>query len=250
MVLEFSKILVPVLFGCFVALDIASVFPRIAGSMIGKNGIAYAFQVMTNTVKRVFIVSYPPLLGLISISGTINDLFSVLFISYTVAILVFLIVVFSRISIVAFFFTSLQDFSDNGEVFRSIIKGFQNSSEWTGEVRHRLNHKGRMSDLFSGIDRKIVVPAVWIFFFYSASPFLINVLGMIYRDYSSVILQLTGLSNAFGTIALAFFLDPKLARFYERQSDLPAVSRSLLLAHLINLGMISPLFFFCLFMLL
>lgn len=230
----------------FVALDIIAIFPRMAGSIIQKNGIAYSFQFMTTTVKRLFVVTYPPLLGIISINGSIDDMFRIVLISYGAAILVWVAIFLFRIRIIAFFCASLEDFGQNGRLPRAIIAGLRYSSNWVDEVNKLFAGTFRIESGHTNIDKSIAVTAVWIFFFYSATPFIINIFGMKYSEYASVILQLTGVSSALGTLVLAFFLDPKLSRIYEDQKDLPFAFRSLIFSHLVNLSLICPLFFYTL----
>ena len=234
---------IPLIYAGYVALDIISIFPRIAGSVVQKNGIAYSFQQMTNTVKRIFVVLYPPLLGLISINGTLNDMFRVVFLSYFVSVVVCVSVYLLRVQIVAIFCGVLESFAHDGRLIQSFLAGFRKQSNWTVSSYNIVREKVPNSSHFPQLDKSIVVTAVWIFFFYSATPFLINVLSMKYSGYSSIILQLTGLSSALGTLALAFLLDPKLSRIYEDQREVPIASRSLLLSHMINLTIAGPVFF-------
>jgi hypothetical protein len=234
------------LYAAFVALDLVSLFPRMAGSLIKKNGIGYSFQVMTATFRRVFIVIYPPLLGFISIDGSLNTLFQVVLISYGTAVFSLIAIFLLKNRILSFFCASLDEFSENGKLSRAFAVGFRDAYKWADVAQGVFLDKSRPSSEKITFDKTIVLTAAWIYFFYSSSPFLINVLGLKFSEYSNIILQLTGLSNAIGTIALAFFLDPKLSRIYEQQSDLPVASRSLFLAHVISLCVVGPIFFFAL----
>lgn len=237
---------VPMLYAAFVALDVISLFPRIAGSLIGKNGIAYSFQVMTTTLRRVFIVIYPPLLGFINISGSLDDLFRIVLVSYGAAVLTLFSIFMLRVKILSFYCASLNDFSENGKLLQAFLTGFRNANQWNDVCRDISFNQMQLQADKKRFSSTIVLTATWIYFFYAGTPFLINALGMKFNEHSSIILQLTGLSNALGTLALAFFLDPKLSRIYENQTDLPVASQSLFLAHLINLCVISPIFFYTL----
>ena len=94
---------VTILYSGFIALDVCSIFPRVSGSLNGKNGIGYTFQVMTNTLKRIFVVLYPPALGAVALSGSITDVFFAVMCSYLGAVFVILFLYGLRKTILKFF---------------------------------------------------------------------------------------------------------------------------------------------------
>lgn len=69
-----------IFFAFYVLLDCIAVVPRIAGSILGKNSLGYSFSNIASTIKRIFVVAYPPLLGWLSING--EDIYSVIYLSY------------------------------------------------------------------------------------------------------------------------------------------------------------------------
>ena len=96
-------------------------------------------------------------------------------------------------------------------------------------------------------DPKLFLSALWIYFFFGSVYFLINIAGYTFKDYSTVVLQLTGIINATGTLILAFYLDPLLARIFERERDRADLAlKSVLLAQVVNYGIVSPVVFYSL----
>ena len=132
------------------------------------------------------------------------------------------------------------DFYENGKLLSALVLGIKSSSSY--EINEKYFNLAEKR-----IDVRLLIPATWIFFFYSASPFLINILGVKFSEYSNIILQLTGLCSALGTLALAFILDPKLSRQYEMQTELHVALNSLFFAHMLNILVMSPLFFSALY---
>ncbi|MGB0797695.1 MAG: lipid II flippase family protein [Planktomarina sp.] len=244
--LTFVTICVGGLFSAFVFLDVLSVFPRVAGGITGRNGIGYSFQVLVNTVKRVFIVSYPPFLGVLAIQGTLQDLFFVIGCSYGIAGLWCLAAALLQRRFIAYFCSVIDSYGNEASLARSFLRGLTQWRDWQDAVSAEL--KAVNTTRLPSIDWQIFSLALWIFFFYGASIFMINILNFLIPQYSSVILQLTGLINALGSIALAFFLDPRLSRLYEKRNNILTALNGLIGAHLCNLFILSPLVFLALWL--
>lgn len=238
---------IALLFSTFVFLDLISVLPRVAGSIVGKHGIGYSFQVIVNTVKRVFIVLYPPIMGLIAIYGTLSDLFLAIFVSYGTAMLAVITSLLLRNRAIAYFCATIDIYARGSGLLPGLYMGMRTAGNWKKEVDAVMATEEAGIQAFTRNDPRILFAALWIFFFYSASIFVINILGFIFQDYSSAILQMTGLANAIGTIALAFYLDPKLSRIYENNSNILVAVNSLMFAHVLNICALSPIFFAALF---
>lgn len=95
--------------------------------------------------------------------------------------------------------------------------------------------------LFDQFDGRILALATWVFAFYSASIFSINILGEYFSEYSSIIYQLVGFVNAFGTLVWAFFLDPALSRRFDASRDVLGAYNSLLIASWLANIVFAPL---------
>lgn len=235
-------ILTALLFAGFVLLDVLSALPRIAGAMLGVNGIAYSFQVMANTLKRVLIVLYPPFLGVISYMGEYRDFILTIALSYLLGMVAVVACFLMKVKILAYLCRLLHAYGKSGKLWQAFRLSFFTSggvNSFNVEAHRLINEEMPFAKLLP----EIFYPATWIFFFYGASVFIINILAFRFPQYSPVILQTTGLFNAFGTIALAFYLDPKMSRIFELKENLPGTVKSVLFAHAVNIFIVSPVFF-------
>lgn len=236
-------ILVIALFSSFVFLDVLSIFPRASGSIVKLNGISYSFQVIVNTFKRIFIVSYPPLIGLIIIYGDLADLIKTVFLSCLFAIIPLFLCIFLRRKILKYFCYFLVSYNKTGWLLRSaILVGRKDNSVEEINFFDKILDEKFISLKSKNINLPILFLASWIYLFYGSSMFVINLIAYRFADFSSVVLQLTGLINALGTFVMAFFLDPKLSRIFEHGVSLSSTINSLLLAHILNICLLTPIF--------
>ena len=196
--------LISVFFFVFVLLDLTSHLPRLSGSSLGLNGLGFAFQTMANTIKRIFLVIIPPALGFIAVYGDPVDVFTAVLSAHAAASVSFFVVFLSRRKLASLFSGAILRYSEGDSLLLSFRKGLAGAKPFQNGVDIRFSLRAIRSD--------ILLPAIWIFFFYTGSGFLVNILAMITHEYSAIILQLTGALNALGTFVLAFFLDPRISR--------------------------------------
>lgn len=239
MIVDASKYIAALLFGVYMFLDVACVYPRVAGAEIGKNGLGYTFQLMMNTIKRVAIVAYPPFLGILAAFGQYHDFIFTIALSYILAMIAIVICIYARSHIIIFFRVLISSYEISGRLLVSFVDAIR---AIRNVEKYQLN--ARSLSLFSGKRMpEIVGSASLIYFFYAGSIFIINIISFVFSRYSSIILQSVGLVNAFGTLGMAFYLDPKISRIYEIGVDIDIAERSIIQAHLINIFIISPIFF-------
>lgn len=238
--ISLSIIAVSCLFSVFVFLDLVSHAPRLSGSLLGLNGLGFAFQTMVNTVKRIFLVLIPPALGLVAINGKPTDVFVAVFTSHFSAIISFLVVFFSRQWIVDFFCSTIRSYAEGSGIMSAFADKFRNKRNNEKPIEIKIDARSVRGEIF--------LSAVWIFFFYTSAGFLINIFAVASPDYSFIILQLTGVINACGTLVLAFFLDPRISRIYEHGGDVETVYVSLFFAQFANVVVISPFFYLIIFL--
>ncbi|PRX26636.1 Protein of unknown function [Meinhardsimonia xiamenensis] len=228
-------VLVSIFFSLFVFLDAISHMQRLAGSVAGLNGLGFAFQTMVNTLKRIFVVLFPPTLGFVSVYGSKFDVFASILLAHVAGAVSLVIFFLMRVAVFRFSYYTIKLYSEGGGVFNSIM-----------EARNEFRGEGPALDLRLSLDKvngKLVTWAVWVFFFYASSGFLVNIAALMWAEYSTVILQLTGVLNAFGTIALAFFLDPQITRIYESKNSAERVFHTLYVAQVINICFVSPIIY-------
>lgn len=235
-----SAALTVLFFTVFATLDGASLFPRISGSICGSNAIGASVQAIVNAFKRVFVVSFAPLLGYIQIVGTHENL---IFVSVTASVVggvaVFLCLL-ARKYLIVYFCQFIVRFSNSGSLIKSMSGNGCDVGTWDDEA-NAVARNFSVSEAFrSRKNRKVFMLSLWIFTFYSSSIFVLNIIAHSFSDYASVVVQMTGLANAFGTLALAFILDPLLARSFEARDGLDGIILAMLLGRITSLIVAAP----------
>jgi len=136
-VVDALSLIVVALFGLYALLDALALLPRVAGSHLGMNGLGYTFSVMVQTVKRVFVVSYPPLLGWISISG--GELYSTIYWSYFVGVVALLIVFTFRFALIRYFMVLIDDYSMSGSLWAAVCSEKSKNGNRKEFIEHDFN---------------------------------------------------------------------------------------------------------------
>lgn len=229
------EISIVLLFLTFAFLDAIAQLPKYIGGAMSLGGVAFTVSNIIHTVKRIFVVMYPPVVAIFLLSEDLESLFVVIYICYLGAALVTLTVYLKKEFTIKIIARQIYAFGGGGSLWRA----------WTWPKAPDFDIKSE--DVGKKVDAKIFLSALWIYFFFGSVFFLINVLGYMFKDYSSVIFQTTGFFNAMGTLILAFYLDPVLARIFERNRERADLAlRSVMWAQITNFGIISPAFFFIL----
>jgi len=216
-------------------LDSIAQLPKYIGGGLSLGGVAFAVSNIIHTIKRIFVVMYPPLIALYLLNGNLSGLFILIYICYFGSALVTLIVYYKKEIAIKLIARQIEAFGNGGSLWKA----------WTWPKATKFVIDLEFKNNF--IDRKIYISALIIYFFFGSVFFLINILGFKFNEYASVILQTTGLFNSIGTLILAFYLDPVLARVFERHRERSALAlRSVMWAQITNFGLISPVFFYLL----
>ena len=231
------EFLIIFLFLAFAFLDALAQLPKHIGGAMSLGGVAFTVSNIMHTVKRLFVVSYPPVIAIYLLSAGLESLFRIIFICYFGAAAIAGLVFIKKDVFQKLLARQIYAFGSGGSLWKPW--------KW-GEVPDFAVNAPDNSD-GKIVEVRLFLSALWIHFFFGSVYFLINVLGYTFKEYSSVILQLTGFVNAMGTLILAFYLDPVLARVFERDRERADVAlRSVLLAQIVNFGIVSPVFFFIL----
>lgn len=233
------------LYSFSVFLEAASAIARPAGAISGKNSMGYTTTVLINTFKRVFMVLYPPIIGVIAALGgaeaVINTVYFCFFASlvpmylaskYRESImlgLVQFVIVFSRGR--GFIFAASPWFRKRNYLRVAAVVMI--------EDYRKTNPRRR---ILEQIDAKILLLASWVLAFYSIAVFSINIAGAYFPHYGAVIYQLVGMVNAVGTLVWAFVLDPILSRRFDSLNDVLGVRDAVLLANWVANALMAPFF--------
>ena len=230
-------VLIIVLFSVFALLDAVAVIPKYVGGAISLGGVGYTVSNIVHTIKRIFVVSYPPVIAMMLLDNPLESLFTVIYVCYFIAALITLGVFLKRDMFKKVLARQIHSFGSGGSLWKAW--------EWGPPPDTAITEPSGADG--PHVDLKLFMSALWVYFFFGSVYFLINVAGYTFKDYSTVVLQLTGVINAIGTLILAFYLDPVLAKIFERERDRADLAlRSVLWAQVVNFGIISPLVFYSL----
>lgn len=224
---------VVLLFFLYALLDALALLPRVAGAILQKNGLGYTFAVMVNTLKRIFVVAYPPLLGWITIEG--GSLYSTIYWSYFFGVLAIIIVTVFKIKIIKFFIQLIGAYANSGSMLKSF---FGRPTYVPIHVDDKI-----LSNSFV-FDKALVFSSAWVYFVYGSALFFVNLFGAKYQEHSAVIYQLVGFVNALGTLLMSFYLDPKVSRNFDNKSNVMLSNDSIVAGQLLALAILGPVAIF------
>lgn len=228
-------ILIVFLFASIHFLEFISFYSRIAGIRTDNRLISYSLQQTTFVGTRFFFVFLMPILGFIvdskvSESLYLNMVLTALFFSATLYILAYII----RDRAVEFFVKVINEYVGGESFVKSILKGFYNLFISKVEVKKK-KVKGF-------INKKIVLFSALIFCSYSIAVLLSFYFALIFYEYRSTISQLSGIVNAFATLLLTLYIEPKISKSIDKKSENAEYDiYSLLLGRFLGVAIISPL---------
>jgi hypothetical protein len=225
-----TAILVILLFSLYALLDAIALLPRVAGAYLNQNGLGYTFSMMVHTLKRVFVVSYPPLLGWIALQG--ESLYPTIFASYFFGALTVALVSVFKYPIIQYFVHLIQGYSVGGSLFFAVFKHPYTPHEC-------VKGKGPVNFSFA-LKGSLVYSSSWVYFIYGSALFFINVFGAKFEDQSAVIYQLVGIINALGTLLMSFYLDPKISRNFDQKENIIQSNDSVVAGQLLALAVLGP----------
>lgn len=218
------------LFSLYALLDAIALLPRVAGAILNKNGLGYTFSIMVHTLKRVFVVSYPPLLGWIALQG--EGLYPTIFYSYFFGALTVALVSIFKYPIIHYFIHLIQGYAVGGSVFYAFFKHRFSS--------HESMANKKVVDFSFQLNRTLIYSSSWVYFVYGSALFFINIFGAEFQDHSAVIYQLVGIINALGTVLMSFYLDPKISRNFDQNEHIMESNDSVVAGQLLALVVWGP----------
>lgn len=238
----FVKALIVSLFSLFIFIDSISVLPRLIASDIGSNALGASLQSMANTIKRFALVLIAPLLGILAMTGTQQELVGTIIVSFAVGTAVFVITTLKHGAFKFLFEGLLTMLVQKSVSIRALFALFMDSLQ--------VHQEGFRLSIFSfgeqNINPEVRALSILIFTLYVNAVFIINIMARIYSDFSSVLLQTSGVVTALGTILMAFWLDPILARSYDTRDGSYKNVQSLLqgkfLSLLLSVGLYAAYF--------
>ena len=234
---SFVNVIAALVVLCFtmsVLLEVAGAAARPAGALLGKNSLGYTLLVMINTLKRTFLVLYPPLLGILALEGGPAAVVRTIYCCFAFALLPLLMATLARKRLIAACGCFISLYSEGRNITFAIKQAVRAFLTFSVEQHARMatldESVGPATSLFE-FDVRLFMLATVIQVFYTIALFAINLVGAYCEPYGPVVYQLTGLVSALGTLIWAFALDPQLSRKFDEGKDIARTYHSLLLAN-------------------
>lgn len=228
------------LFVGYVFFDLVSINARAAGAAFNRNALGYSLAVMVNTVKRIFMVLYPPVLGVIALLGGVDEVVTSIFACYLFSVFPLFLIVKWRRNVMVRCSIFLLHYSRTGRFVRSAFQAMRTKSGLRQYVDGRIGKAYFRKSMAKNFSCSIAFTATWVYVFYSSALFIVNLVGVIHAEYGPIVYQLVGLVNALGTIVFAFVLDPKISRMLEGREMLGLALNSQIFGNGVSL-MLGPI---------
>ncbi|WP_341863267.1 hypothetical protein [Gymnodinialimonas sp. 57CJ19] len=236
---------VAIFFSAYAFFDSMAIISRSSASVVGLNAFGASIEKVMNTLKRLMIFLYPPVLGFFVIQNDAPSIFLAILFSYLCASVIQLLIVFKRRKFLRYFCAVAEQFLKGSSIIRSLRLGFCSSymiSDGFSKAESGLADISSVGGILSDF-RGLITMASWIYFVFGASIFSLNILAIMYSEFAPVILQFLGLFNGLGTVVLAFYVDPIVSRFLDKSERLDDITVALLVAQLFSYTIISPFYY-------
>lgn len=214
-------ILIPLLYGMIQLIDFSSTYSRVAGYILGKNGLGYSLQNATAAYTRLFNMMLLPIIGyLIDIGISSKYFYIVCVISFYLSGFLVIVAYLNSNSIIRYY------------IFR--LKKLIGCNE---------NYKDFCYPLFklSKFDFKVFFMGLFVYSIHSIGVLMAFLLATIFSENKVMITQMTGMINAAATLVLTIKLDPLLSLRLENNDEYINAHNTVLISRLISLFIISPL---------
>ncbi|MDV4314274.1 lipid II flippase family protein [Acinetobacter indicus] len=241
--MNFNYLILSVIFcfGCIQLIEVLSYMARISGVIENKRSLAYSLQNAIFMLTRFFTMALLPMLGyLIDIGLDKNN---------------YLEMVCGAL----FFSTVLTVLSYNYKhtivlIFSKVIKKVSLGSNVLKEILmipyYLLNRDTDKLSISVKLHRGIFINSALVFGIYSLSVFMVFFIALFFPDHRTMISQLSGVTNAFATVLLTFFIEPKISRVIDNNVDKNvgvSMLFSLVLGRIIGIGFLGFLLLFIIF---
>lgn len=226
-------VLVIFLFSSIHFIEFLSFYSRIAGIRTDNRLISYSLQQTAFVGTRFFFIFLMPILGFIVDSRIDKNTYLIMVIfSLVFSIVSYLIAYILREKIVYFFISVIEEYSQNTSYLKSILKSICKTLNVRGITKYKV--KGI-------INKKMVFFSALIFCSYSIAVFLSFYFALVFYEFRSTISQLSGVINAFATLVLTLYIEPRISRSIDQKSvNAEFDVYSLLLGRFLGVAIISP----------
>lgn len=224
---------VVVSFGLIHFIEVCSFWARVSGVIEGNKAMAYALQNGVYMLTRFFSMLMLPILGLIvdlkvSLQSYVLMVGCALFFAFITSSLAILY----RGKLVSAFMEIVEKVKLGHSLLKEIFF-------FPGAFFSALPYCVRIPALRSCLKCKLFFLSACIFSVYSISLFLAFLGGLIFPDYRTSLSQLSGVLNAFATVLLTFYLEPKISIAIDSDNEPEVRIFELLLGRVCGVGFMS-----------
>lgn len=214
-------------------VEVSSFLARYSGVCSGDNALAYATQSAVYMVTRFFSMLLLPILGLVVDLGVSRN-----FYLFGVGVAVLgatcggLLALLLRGKLVACFCEIVLTVKRGGSLLRSLVYvPFKLTSVHGVFVP--------ICSLREATGSRIFWFSSFVFALYATSVFIAFYFGLIFHDYRSSISQLSAVTNAFATVLLTFYIEPKISIAIDKKDDPEKKIVIMLLGRIFGVGVFS-----------
>lgn len=204
-------------------IEVTSFLSRLTGVVVGKKSLAYSLQNAVFMLTRFFIMALMPILGLIVDVGVEKKSYLIMVFSALLgASILSILVIALRGKVISAFKSIIEDSIKGKSLIVSLIKF---------PIYFFSNNKVvvKLPDFNTILKNKIFWFSAIVFCIYSVSTFIVFYVGLIFPDYRTSISQLSGIMNAFATVLLTFWIEPKISLEIDKENNVKKSSEMIII---------------------
>lgn len=234
---------IPILYGLITLVELISSYSRVSGYFLRKNAIAYSFQNATFSVTRLFYILMMPAVGyLVDLEIQAHRYMIMMYAAFFMSGVFSTFVFFHGARIIGFYVHLIELYNSGGSLLASIHRSFINSKKNNDGISEYLKFTGARG--FDGFDSKIALITIFIYTLHASGVFVTFYFALSNFENRVMISQLSGVVNAFGTMALTLKLEPLLSVSIENNTDYDRYFRTVFISRILVFIVFAPLFSF------
>ena len=233
-------VIVPILFGIIHYIEISTFQAKLAGHEQKRISTGQTASNAIQMFTRFFFLIMLPILGLLIDTQISTSSYLLLF-------------QFSILSAFLFslFATYKADYLKN-KLKNMLVKGISLNKLVKIQFSTFFSSKGNFDNFllekkFFLANKRFILLSGFIYFVYATSIFVAFYFSLIYYDYRASISQLSGVTNAFAAVLLAFYLEPELSRRIDESDQPDYFARHIILARIFGIFLLGEMLILTLF---
>lgn len=230
---------------CFAAihlLEMTAFIARYAGISSQNRAFGFALNRSVMMLTRFFTMLLMPLLGYIVDIRIPKETFLCLIHGSLLGATIFSVAVYLDQNRWKHIFKDIiKCYKQGGGLLKSIVSSpFIYLLSFKLKLKRRKNYPIIKSIFLDKTSKNIFYLSIVVYTIYSLSVFLAFYMALYYYDYRSTIGQLSAITNAFATVLLTFFIEPKMAQRMDNSVYLSfRDNNSIMLGRILGVGVLS-----------